>query len=200
MSDESIKPPSTSNKMLNPSVNYVGTKARAKFNGDCLKQDKITFDHGKIVNIYIVSEIGRSVNISSYSALENCLFGAVKLTKLVDVYLYKHSGYGIIFKRKRYCLIGNDIGIKVIIFGVDISLSPHIDNKKKGILILSKGPAQGLEHALQKNCIQPTLQKKMQNFVWTCIIIEQIVIYFLMVQKFLNSKQKILKLQHIPCV
>ena len=40
MSDESIKPPSTSNKMLNPSVNYVGTKVRVKFNGDCLKQEK----------------------------------------------------------------------------------------------------------------------------------------------------------------
>ena len=37
LSDESSKPPSTSNKMLNPSVSYVGTKARVKFNGDCLK-------------------------------------------------------------------------------------------------------------------------------------------------------------------
>ena len=26
--------------------------------------------------------------------------------------------------------------------------SPHIDNKKKDILILSKGPTQGLEHTL----------------------------------------------------
>ena len=43
--------------MFNPSVNFVGTKARVKFNGDCLKQGKITFDHGKIVNIYIVYEI-----------------------------------------------------------------------------------------------------------------------------------------------
>ena len=37
LSDESIKPPSTSNKMLNPSLNYVGTKARVEFKGDCLK-------------------------------------------------------------------------------------------------------------------------------------------------------------------
>ena len=50
-SDESIKSPSTSNKMLNSSVNYAGTKARVEFKGDCLKQDKILFDHGKIVNI-----------------------------------------------------------------------------------------------------------------------------------------------------
>ena len=36
----------------------------------------------------------------------------------------------------------------MIIFGVDISSSLHIDNKKKDILILGKGPTQGLEHTL----------------------------------------------------
>ena len=85
MSDESIKPPTTSNKMLNPSLDYVGTKTRVKFNGDCLKQEKTTFNHGEIVNIYIVYEIERSLNVSSYSALEYYLFGAVKLTKHLDV-------------------------------------------------------------------------------------------------------------------
>ena len=29
-----------------------------------------------------------------------------------------------------------------------MSSSPHIDNKKKSILILGKGPTQGLEHTL----------------------------------------------------
>ena len=61
MSDESIKPLATSNKILYHSVNYVGTKARVKFNGGCLKQDKITFAQGKIVNICIVYEIEKSV-------------------------------------------------------------------------------------------------------------------------------------------
>ena len=51
MSDESIKPPSTPNKMVNPSVDYVGTKTKIKFIGDCLKQEKITFNYGKIVDI-----------------------------------------------------------------------------------------------------------------------------------------------------
>ena len=54
----------------------------------------------KIVNIYIVYEIDRYVNISSYSTMENCLFGAVKLTKHVDFDLYKYFGYGIGFDRK----------------------------------------------------------------------------------------------------
>ena len=35
MSDENTKPPSMSNEMLNPSLNYVGTKVRIKFRGDC---------------------------------------------------------------------------------------------------------------------------------------------------------------------
>ena len=85
MSDESIKAPTSSNKVLNPSLDYVDTKIRVKFRGDCLKQEKITFDHWKIVNISIVYEIERSVNISSYATLENYLFGADKLTKHVDV-------------------------------------------------------------------------------------------------------------------
>ena len=125
----SIKLPSTSNKMLNPSVDYVGTEAGVTFNEDCLKQEKNTFDHRKRVNIYIVYEINDYCDISSYPTLEKCLFGAVKLTKYVDVDLYKYSGYGIRFDRKGYYSIGNDISGNVIIFGVDMSLSPHIDNK-----------------------------------------------------------------------
>ena len=55
--------------MLNPSLDYAGTKKRVKFNGDCLKQEKIIFNYGKIVKICIVYKIERSVNISSYPTL-----------------------------------------------------------------------------------------------------------------------------------
>ena len=54
LSDETIKPPATSDKSLNSQVSYFGTKARLEFRGSCLKQDKSTFNHGKIVNINIV--------------------------------------------------------------------------------------------------------------------------------------------------
>ena len=74
---------------------YLGNKTRVEFNGSCLKQDKITQDHGKIVNIYIVYEKNKNVNISSYPALENCLFGAVNLTKNVNFHRYIYSGYDI---------------------------------------------------------------------------------------------------------
>ena len=59
------------------------------------------------------------------------MFGAVKLTKHVHIDLYKYSGYGIGFDRKRFLSVGDEVGRNVIIFGVDMSLSSHIDNKKK---------------------------------------------------------------------
>ena len=37
------------------------------------------------------------------------------------------------------------MGKTVIIFGVDIRSSVHIDNEGKDILILDEGPAQGLD-------------------------------------------------------
>ena len=119
MSDESIKPPSTSDKMLNPSVNYVGTKARVEIKWDCLKQENIPFDHGKLVNIYIVYEINKTFNSSICPTLENCLIGTVKLTKHVDVDLCKYSGYGIRFDWKRFYLLGNKVGRNAIIFWLD---------------------------------------------------------------------------------
>ena len=42
LSDKIIKPPSTTNNSLAPALSYFGTKTRLKFNGSCLKQDKIT--------------------------------------------------------------------------------------------------------------------------------------------------------------
>ena len=65
-----------------------------------------------------------------------------------DIDNYKYIGYGSGFDRKGFFSVGDKVGRNVIIFGVDISSSPHIDNKKKDILILGKGPTRGLEHTL----------------------------------------------------
>ena len=54
LSNEVIKPPAISSKNHIPGLDYFGIKTRVKFNGNCLKQDKITYTHGKIVNICIV--------------------------------------------------------------------------------------------------------------------------------------------------
>ena len=45
LSDEIIKPPTTSDNSLAPALIYIGHKTREKFDGSCKKQDKITFTH-----------------------------------------------------------------------------------------------------------------------------------------------------------
>ena len=89
MYDEVIKPPWTPNDILNPLIDHLGTKTRVKFVGSCWKQDKITFNHGKTVNIYIVYEINRNK--------------------------YKYSPYGNGFDRKGKFSVGNGFGKNCII-------------------------------------------------------------------------------------
>ena len=36
---------------ISPQLCYLGSKTRLEFRGSCLKQDKITFNHKKLVNI-----------------------------------------------------------------------------------------------------------------------------------------------------
>ena len=38
-------------------IDHAEEKIRWKFNGSCLKQPKIPYTHGKVVNIYIVYEL-----------------------------------------------------------------------------------------------------------------------------------------------
>ena len=81
MSDEFIKPTATANYGVTLKFNYFGTKTRVWLNGSCLKQDKITFNYGTIVNIYFVHEKNKNYNTSSDPTLEKHLFGVVSLAK-----------------------------------------------------------------------------------------------------------------------
>ena len=113
-----------------------------------LNRSSPTILHGNIVNIYIVYEITSDYKDINYPTLENCLFGSVKLTKNADIDKHGYSGYGIGFDRETSFSTGNETGKNVIIFGVDMCSSPKIDNRRKDILILGKGPTKGLEHTL----------------------------------------------------
>ena len=75
LSDKIIKPP---NNALALKLEHDGKRIYVKFNGSCLKQDKITFNHGKIVNIYIIYEIIKINAVNSNPTIENCLFRASK--------------------------------------------------------------------------------------------------------------------------
>ena len=143
LSNENIDPPTTS---LFPSINYVGNKIRVKFTGICWKQsNKLTYTHKKIVNI--VYELGASSSNVDDPTPKNSLFGAVTFNK--DVEKYGHSGYRIGFDRRgNFSFPSGEFDQNILTFGVDMSSSGHIDKKKKDILVLGKGPTQGLEHTL----------------------------------------------------
>ena len=60
-----------------------------------------------------------------------------------------YSGYGMGFDTHIECsLPDGSVDKNVIIFGVDMRSSVHIDNKGKSIMILGKGITQGLNHTL----------------------------------------------------
>ena len=131
-------------------IDYYGSKVRVKFNKGRLKQsNNLTYHYASRVNIYIVYELGASSSNNSNTSIKKCLFGAVTLTKNADIENYGYSGFGSGFhKRSRFSFPGVGFGQNVLILGVDMSSSSHIDNKKKNILVLGKGPTQGLEHTL----------------------------------------------------
>ena len=82
-----------------------------------------------------------------------------------------------------------------------MSSSAHIDNKKKDILILGKGPTQGLEHTLTAEkmySINFTVTKK--KFCLSLHYNGKNSYLFVIVHKLLNLKQMILKLYQIHCV
>ena len=150
LSDEKIKHPSGPHNFLNPLLKYFCSKTKVRFRGGCLKQDKITYNHWKIVNVCIVYGTKKPGNTSSYWTLENCFIGAVGLTKMLIL-------ISINILDKELNLI-DWIGFfshpsgrtdrNVTIFGVGVSSSTKIDDSKIDILILGKGPTQGLEHIL----------------------------------------------------
>ena len=147
LSAESIKPPTTSDNSLTPKLNYYGTKTRVTFNESCLQESEISYIHSTIVSSYIVYELGASNSDNNDPTLKNCLFDAFTLNKNADIDKYGYSGYGIGFdRRESFSSPSDGFGQNVLIFGVDMSSSSHIDNKKKDILILGKGSTQGLEY------------------------------------------------------
>ena len=56
----------------------------------------MSFVRKNVLNLYISYELGTwSRDLLTYFTQVNCWFGAVKLTKNVDLDKYRYSGYGI---------------------------------------------------------------------------------------------------------
>ena len=118
---------------LTAMIDYYGSKIRVKSNKSCFKQPhKLTYSYGTRVNIYIVYELGASGSNDSDPTVKNCLFGAVTLTKNADIEKYRYFGFGTgLNRRLSFSFPGNGFGQNVLMFGVDMKSSSHIDNKKK---------------------------------------------------------------------
>ena len=129
-----------------------------KIDGSCLKTTKKYYLYAELteLNIYIVHELSSNLNNFDLT-LENCLFGAVRLTKNAAFDKYKYLGYGIGFdSRGTFLFPYGSFAQNVIIFRVDMSSSLHIDNKKNYILTLGEGPTKGLD------CTTLTSEKTIQ--------------------------------------
>ena len=133
LSDKNTTAPTTNDYSLNPQLSYFGTKTRIEFKGSCSKQDKVTYSHKKIVNIYIVYEISNNNNNNiNYATLKSCLFGAVSSTKNADIDKYKYFAYGIGFdEHGSHSDPSGGNERNVIIFGVGMSSSTKINSRKK---------------------------------------------------------------------
>ena len=78
LSKEKINSINTSSSNFSPTFACDNARIKLKFNGDFLRQDDLaTYNHGKMVNIYIVYRLTPTPNDTSIT-LKNCPFGAVE--------------------------------------------------------------------------------------------------------------------------
>ena len=147
LSNQIIKPPSTSKTSLALALSYFGTKTRVKFNGQFFKMKHIySWNNSKYIHCFELSSI---LNYHQYAILENCLSGVVKLSKNANISKYKYFRYDIGFDGYGTCLYPSaGFGQNAKIFGVDMSCSVHVDNKKKDFLILVEGPIRLLDDTI----------------------------------------------------
>ena len=137
--DKKINAPktSTSNDQA-PILEYESDRISLQFREDLLRQNKVTYNHWSIVNIYIVYKISSTFARQINLTLKNFWFGAVKI-KNTDISKYKYSGYDISFDSKGSFLHSDgNYGVNIIMFGADLSSSTNANNRTNNILVLGK--------------------------------------------------------------
>ena len=146
--DQKITTPTTTDNSLSASINWYGdSNFCLSFKVSCLKEKNAIFTPASRIFFFIVYELDTwSRDSNSDFISKDCLFGDVKLPKNADPDKQLYSGYSNEFDScSEYSLLEGSIGKNVIIVGVDMSSSLHIDDKKRDILILGRGPIQGLD-------------------------------------------------------
>ena len=116
-SKASIRSPTTPGDCLPTKLKWIyNPKISVEFNDSCFKQDKATFTHRNIGNLFFVYELNTwSKNSNTDFTLGDCLFGVVKLTKNTHPNKYGYSGYGIGFDAHSGFSINGEFGKNIII-------------------------------------------------------------------------------------
>ena len=117
LSDEKIISTTTSTDKSATKTIYENARIKVIFNGDFLRQNQVTYNHGAILNIYIVYETTADTKNSNIT-LENSRGS------------FSHPS-------------GGD-GKNVTIFGADMNSSVHANNKVDNALVLGKALIQGI--------------------------------------------------------
>ena len=135
VSKESIKTPPISDNTFALKVIDSNWLEKFIFNGNCLIQEKIYFIHDSTVNLYITFELdtwSRDLN------WDNCLVGAMKLTRSVNPDKYGYNGYGLDLKHVQNIHGGVVNGVKTLLFlgWWFLSFSVHFGNRNKNVLVL----------------------------------------------------------------
>ena len=106
-----------------------------------------------VINIYVVYKLDPISSASKYRyAIQNALFGAIKITKSADNSKNNYTGYGLCFDEggefSHTVRQGNfdrtTDARNVIIFGVDMSSSIHATNRVNNIYVMGKEFIQGI--------------------------------------------------------
>ena len=100
LSAESIKPFPTSDNIPTPLIDCYNYKIKVKFNGSFLRQTKVAFTHGKVVNIFMVYELVGLALTLMILHLKNCLFGAATLIKNADFDKYGYLVMELVLIKK----------------------------------------------------------------------------------------------------
>ena len=106
-----------------------------------------------MINIYCVYKIVLiAFTRDDTFTVQNALFGAMEITKIVDTSKYNYKGYGICFDEGG--TFGHTIresnfdhttnARKVLVFGADMSFSTHKTNKANNIYLMDELSTQGI--------------------------------------------------------
>ena len=130
-----------------PTLLYKNNRLGVTFNRNYMKQNKLGYAHGKIITLYTVYELKNRTIDSPDFAVQNGLFGAVKITKNVNTSHYKYEVYGICFDSESSFSFGSKTDAKnVIILAANTINSSHSTNKSQNIYILGKYFVQGINN------------------------------------------------------